>query len=220
MRFLKNITTTAAIAAALFTVSSPVKAEYFVWQDRVSEISFSYPDRWTAIHAQKPDEVIRIVAPGAGDYATCRLRVRDDGRFKIHPPQLAPNIQRVHLSKTFWQQYVNEFEGGVLVSVTDNAGLGQGFASSAEMVFISDVGPRVSKRGFAFATIHYDRLFIAECSAEASVYEKWHNAFSGILKSVDFAPLYSPYLNGHYRNFSADGNLLIRGRKRTQDFIY
>jgi hypothetical protein len=200
--------------------ASSARAEYFVWQDRLSEVSLSYPDRWAAIHTQKPDEVIQIAAPGDGDYASCRMRVRDDGRFKIHPPQLAGSVQRLNVSQDFWNAYVGEFDQGKLLSVTDNAGLGRGFASWAEMVYIADAGPRVQKRSFAYATIHYDKMFIFECSSELSVYDQWHKPFLGILKSVDFAPTYSQYLNGHYRNFPADSDLLIRGRKRTDDFIY
>lgn len=218
MRYLTFTVFIAALAGVL--PAHKAYAEYFVWQDRLSEVSLSYPDRWAAIHTQKPDEVIQIMAPGEGDYASCRMRVRDDDRFKIHPPQLAGSIQRLNVSRDFWQAYVGEFDRGHLISVTDNAGLGRGFASWAEMSYIAEVGPPVAKRSFAFATIHYDKMFIFECSSEFSVYEKWHEPFLGILKSVDFAPTYSQYLNGHYRNFPADADLLIRGRKRTEDFIY
>lgn len=206
---------------ALITfVSKPSQAEYFVWEDQVSEVSLSYPDLWQSIHLQKPDEVLNLVAPGEGHYAGCRVRVRDDGRFKIHPRYLAGSIQRLNVSRDFWEEYVHQYDNATLISVTDNAGLGPGFASFAEMAYISEVGPRVKKRGFAFATIHYDMLYVFECSSEISSFNQWREGFLSILKSVDIDLKFSPYLNGHYRNFPADGDIVIKGIKETDTYIY
>jgi len=210
----------ATAVAVVGFISAQAHAEYFAWQDRLSEVSVTYPDRWQSIHTQKPDEVLHIVAPGDENFASCRIRAHDDGRFKIHRKAMGDEIQRLNVSKDFWMDYVNQYDHGHVISVTDNAGLGPGFASYADMSYVTEVGPRVFKRGFAFATIHYDKMYIFECSSAASVYDQWRDPFLSILKSVDIAPFHSQYLNGYYRNFPADGNIVIKGVKETDTFIY
>ena len=75
-------------------------------------------------------------------------------------------------------------------------------------------GPLVRKRGLMFATLYHDKLYIADCSAEESVYQKWRPAFLSIVKSIDFGLVRHGYAHGHYRNFIKDPKTVVEGQKK------
>lgn len=201
----------------LILIAPVAQAEVFVWQDENTKLTVAYPDRWGMTSNQKPDDVLTILAPenqGQGDQAACRLRVNQDGRFKIYPRRLADAVQRVNVSKEFWTDYMNEFSDPVLVNVTDNAGLGDGFAGMAQARFTpAGPAPVIRKQGLMLATIYNDKAYVFECSARSSAYPQWHGAFLSILKSVSFRPEYHADVNGHYRNFMGDDPVIIKGER-------
>jgi hypothetical protein len=211
MRF--PIKSLAIGAAILMAAVSPARAETFLWRDAENKLSLTFPDQWRQVHNQQPDDVITVAAPGDNEFATCRMRVRDDGRFTIYPRKYAANIQHINYSREFWEKYVGEFSGAEINGVWDNAGLGDGFASFADVSFISPIEPKVQKRGLIFATVYNNKAYITECSSEAGAYEHWYKPFLSFVKSVDFRDEYSPRLNAWYRGFQYDPVIRIRGRK-------
>ncbi len=217
MRISKILLITAMYVTA--GVSS-AKAEIFKWQDETTKVSITFPDDWRRVSNQQPNDVITIVAPGENDYAECRLRVKEDRRFVIYPREFADEIQRTSVSKEFWEKYVGEYRSALIYAVGDNAGLGNGFASWADVSFVSPAGAKVQKRGLAYATVYNDTAYVLECSAEASVFQKWYHPFLSVLKSVDMRDEYATTVNGHYRDFQNDGKLRIHGEKDVDLFIY
>jgi hypothetical protein len=211
MRFPLKTLALAMILTA--SAAIPAKADIFFWRDADTKLSLSFPDQWRQIHNQQPDDVFTVAAPGDGEFATCRMRVREDARFVIYPRRYAANIQHINYSREFWDAYVGEFAGATINGVWDDAGLGDGFASFADVSFISPIDPKVQKRGLMFATVYNDKAYIAECSSETGAYGNWYKPFLSFVKSVDFRDEYQPGLNGWYRNFQDDPGIRIRGRK-------
>lgn len=211
---MKKILSVLALTAILLPAGlSTAKAEVFVIGNQPERFTVTYPDTWMMVNNQKPDDELTIVAPGEGEFATCRVRVRDDRRFVVYPPRLAANVQQVNYSKEFWFDYMNEYNDAYIDSVTDLAGLGRGFASYAVTEFDTSVGPSVHKRGIAFVSLYNDKAYIVDCSAEASVYDKWHDPFMSVIKSVDFGKTIHELRTGHYRDFLSGDSLQINGRR-------
>lgn len=211
---MKKILSLLSLTALILGAGlSTARAEVFVYGDTQERFTVTFPDTWMMVHNQQPDDRITIVAPGDGHFAQCRVRTRDDSRFLVYPPRLAGNVQRVAYSKDFWFDYVNEYDEPYVASVTDVAGLGRGFASYAEIEFDTVVGPRAHKRGIAFVSLYHDKVYIVDCSAEASVYEQWREPFLSVIKSVDFNKVIHELPTGNYRDFLADQPLQINGRR-------
>lgn len=208
--------------AAVFLVMTGVSAsaEPYVWRDPDTHMTMSFPDTWKRISNQQPDDVLTIAAPGDGEGAICRMRVRADRRFVIYPREYADEIQRTNYSRPFWEGYVGEYAGAEINGVWDNAGLGDGFASFADVSFISASGPKMQKRGLVFATVYNDKVYITECSAEAGAFEHWYEPFLSVVKSVDFQDGYHTNLHGWYRDFMKDPVIRIRGRKDVDLYTY
>jgi hypothetical protein len=217
MRFpLKTLTFALVLMAGI----APAKADVFVWRDAETKLSLSYPDTWRQIHNQQPNDIFTVAAPGDGEYATCRIRVTEDKRFIIYPRQFADEIQRLNFSRSFWENYVGEFNGATINGVWDNAGFGDGYASFADVSFISSAGPKVQKRGVMFAANYNDQLFVGECSSETSVFVNWSDHFLSFVKSVDFKNEYALFINGWYRGFMSDDVLRIHGRRPVDLYTY
>lgn len=219
--FFRSVLT--VFTGLVFVISSgavsSASAEVFYWRDVDTRVSVSFPDTWRVIHNQKPDDVFTVVAPSDGAMPMCRLRVREDRRFVIYPARFADNIQRVHFSRDFWEQYAGEYQAATLQDVHDDAGLGRGFGSYAHIAFISEAGPRMQRRGVAFAALYNDKAYILECSSEASAFEQWYRPFLSIAKSVDFRKEVHELPGGHYRHFPVDGKVRINGQ-HPKDVIY
>lgn len=207
------------ISFLVFFSASDARAEIFLWQDPDTHVSMTTPDTWRRGINQKPDDVLTILAPGQNDQAACRLRVREDRRFLIHPRHMDDEIQRLHYSRDFWEYYLGEYDDVVFYRVTDNAGLAEGFASYAEASYTTTAGPRLTKHAIIFAALYGDKAYILECSAAFDAFPYWHRTFNSVLKSVDFAPYYHSDLHGHYRNFMGDKPIRINGQ-RPQDVYY
>ncbi len=218
MRFsVKNV----VLAAALFIAPvSHASAEVFVWQDPATHLSLSYPDGWRQVSNQQPDDVWTVEAPGENDFASCRMRVRDDRRYVIYPRRFADEIQRVHFGRAFWDSYVGAFDNPVIHYMYDDAGLGDGYAGLIDVSYEANTAGTVQKRGIVFAAVYNDKDYIVECSAEAQAYERWHDAFLSVVKSVDFFDAYHYNTTGEYRPFLNDRQLRIHGRKGVDLYTY
>jgi hypothetical protein len=213
-----------ALTACAFLVSgfipAQASAEVFKWQDPQTKLSVTFPDDWRMVGNQQPDDIITIAAPGHDDYAACRLRVREDRRFVIYPRHFADSIQRINYSRNFWETYVGEFDGAVIHETRDNGGLGNAFASWADVSFISPGATKVQKRGIMYAGVYNDKAYIYECSAEVQAFEGWYHPFLSVLKSVDMRHEYATEVNGHYRAFQGDRKLKIFGAKPQDLYIH
>ncbi|MCC6597981.1 MAG: hypothetical protein IT559_04255 [Alphaproteobacteria bacterium] len=196
----------------------PASAEVFYWQDPGSKMSLSFPDRWAQVSNQYPGDVITIAAPGRNEFAGCHVNVQDDRRFAIYPAGYDAHIQRRDFSMPYWESYYGIHNNVVFRDVYDNAGLGRGFASMAAASYETASGPKMMKRSIAFASYYNNRVYTVECSAEDSVYPKWHNAFQSIIKSIDFHdPTNARSSTGYYRDFLRDRTLKVRGQNVFED---
>ncbi|MFP4097926.1 MAG: hypothetical protein ACLFP8_06690 [Alphaproteobacteria bacterium] len=189
-------------ALCVSTLSTFAHAEVFFYEDRDERFSLTFPDTWKRINNQEPDDHIVIAAPGSNDFATCRVRVRKDKRFVIYPGKFDSDIQKVAYSRKFWDTYLGDYNNVFIDTFKDYSGLGRGHASMAEASYETAEGTLVRKRAVMFASLYHDRAYIAECSAEETVFDKWHPAFLSVIKSIDFSEVRHPRLRGHYRRFN------------------
>lgn len=207
-------------AAAFLFFPVGAHAEIFKLRDADTKLALTFPDDWREVHNQQPDDILTLAAPGEDNHAGCRVRARQDRRFLVYPRKYADEIQRTNYSQKFWDDYAHEFNGAVIYSVGDNRGFGSAFASQADMSFKTDAGDALQKRGMMFAGVYNDKAYILECSAAEEKYSQFQSAFMGILKSVEFRPEYSPYTQGHYRNFTRDQPLYIHNDKPADLYVY
>ena len=207
--------------AAILALPVVAHADVFVWKNVDKDISLSFPDRWGIVNNHHEDEILRIAAPavtGVGEDAKCRVRARDDSRFKMHPVSHDDELQRTRYGFEFWEDYSTEFKHYHLNHVQNNAGLGRGHASFADITFESHEHPKMLRRGIAFASLYQNQVHIIECSAEANSYDKWYPMFVGIIKSVDFKSR-QPFKHGFYRNFFG-GETTIEGRRAMDAYTF
>lgn len=214
MVFFKRSFILAAVLCVMGVGSA--KAEVFFVEDQVNRFTLSFPDLWMTANNQKPDDKLTLVGPGEPDFATCRVRVREDRRFLIYPRKFASNVQKVAYSRDFWNRYLGEYDDVEVDNFREPAGLGKGFGSFTEATYTTAEGTIMRKRGLMFASLYHDRAYIVDCSAEASVYYKWRPAFMSIVKSVDFEKIVHELPSGNYRNFIADPELVINGAKKVE----
>jgi len=223
----KSICTGLALGALLTvgfaTTFSPLaQAESFFYEDRDERFTLTFPDTWKRLNNQKADDQITIAAPGVNDYATCRVRVRKDRRYVIYPGKFDSDIQKVAYSRDFWNNYLGEFDDVVVDTFKDHSGLGKGYASMAEASYETAEGALVRKRGLMFATLYHDRVYVADCSSEESVFAKWKPAFLSVVKSLDItAGVRHPKVRGHYRPFNNKGEeVKVLGREKLDTYSF
>ncbi len=192
--------------------NSPASADVVYLQDQGERFSISFPDRWRVVSNIAPDDKLVVAANGAPeDHASCRVRVRDDARFGIYPHRYDPSIQKIAYSREFWDGYIGAYDDTTLVSVTDGAQLGRGFASYANVEFTSVTGARVQKRGIMFASLYGNKAYIVDCSAHVDAYASWHDAFMSVIKTVDFEQAIHRNADYGYRSFLKDPILIVNG---------
>lgn len=192
---------------------SAAKAEIFVVEDQNDRFSLSFPDLWEMSGNQKADDKLTVVAPGQNDLASCRVRVREDRRFVIYPSEFSKEVQHVAFSRDFWNDYLSEYDDVTVDFFKDDAGVGRGFASMVEASYTTAESAIAHKRGLMFAALYNDRVYVVECSAEKSSYQKWRADFMGVVKSVDFTKTIHETTNGHYRNLNGDAPVIIQGKE-------
>ena len=195
-----------------FSVAT-ANADVFQVEDQDDRFSVTFPDTWDRVDNQKSDDKLTVLAQGEYEFAGCRVRVREDRRFVIYPKSYDDSIQRVEFSREFWNNYLGEYNAVVVDDFRDNAGLSVGHASMIEASYETAEGSIVRKRGLMFASLYHDQLYIVDCAAEKSVYDKWRPSFLSIVKSLEFAPVTHHHPTGNYRDFSADDPVEITGPK-------
>ena len=214
-----GMTIMGALAIGLFS-SPAIASEVYQWQAPHTQFSATFPEDWRQVSDQQPDDVLTIQGPKDSDYAMCRLRQREDRRFVIYPRENAGAVQRSSYNYDFWKTYMGEFNGASLNDGHDNAGLGQGFASYADISFVPSVGPQIQKRGIMLASVYNDKAYIFECSADVKAFDKWDHTFLDILKSVNFRKEYYQNYSGNYRPFEADRKLEVDGVRQIDSYVY
>lgn len=202
-----------------FSSVTSAQAEVFYWEDAVTHMSLTYPDRWHVRHNQRQDDIYTVAAPGVNNHAQCRLRVRSDHRFAVYPEYLADEVARINYNREFWDDYLGEYENVNVHTVYEDAGLGRGFGSYAEASYTTAQGPKMDKRALMLVALYNNKAYIVECSAQAQNYPKWHSSFLSLIKSVDFRKEIHQAKNGFYRNFY-DGELRIRGQRDIDVSVY
>jgi len=208
---------TAVSALALVMSVSSVSADVNVWRDPATKMTVSYADTWQRVSNENVDDVLTIRAPGNNEHAECKMNIADEGRFKIYPVHYSGEIQRLHVSENYWDDYLGRYNNVVVHAGTDNNGLGHGFASMVSASYVTAKGAKMNKRAIGFASHYRNNIYTIECSAEASAYHKWHDAFLSVIKSVDFYQGTNFALNGYYRDFINDKTLKVRGPHFTDD---
>ena len=209
MNFILKFSLSVAVLTTFFV--TPSHAEIFFIEDIKGRFSVSFPDLWRVTTNQKPDDRLTVVAPGDNDLALCRVRVREEGRFKIYPQtQFADEIQKMAVSRDFWDQYLGQYDNHIIESMKDEAGLGRGYASMAEAKYRTTEAVVADKHSLLFASLYGDKIYIVECSAQEKHFEKWRHAFMGVVKSVDFEKAFGGEQQGHYRDFTDDDTVRIQ----------
>jgi hypothetical protein len=207
----KNILKIAGFSLMLALSVSTAQAEQFYWQDRASGASLSFPDSWKQVNNNNPGDVLTIRAPGLYHDAECRLNVQPEGRFKIYPVDYSGEIQRLHISAPYWEEFYATHNDVVFGEVRDNAGLGRGFASLVTARYETAKGARMIKTSMGFASYYNNHIYTLECAAEQSAYADWERTFLSIVQSVDFKKTTDHNYTGYYRDFLSDKTLKIRG---------
>lgn len=202
MRLFQTITFCAIIVLGYMHAA---KADYFVWRDTKTGLSMTYPDTWKIVNSQQPDDVVTVMAPSGRGHAACRVRVRDDLRYSIFPQQYDDEIQKIDFSTGFWNKYLGEYDNPEIFRTADSAGLGKGYAGSAEVSYWDAVpGPMMQKSALMFASLFNDHIYIFECSAQSDFYPEWKKDFLNVAGSVDFLQGEHQLINGYYRDFMQD----------------
>ncbi len=229
MNFSMNVSFSKAFKASVFAVAmaagvvSSAQAEVSVFRDPVTKMTVSYPDRWYDISSQNPNDILTVRAPspaGMHEFAECKVNAHPDGRFKIYPVQYSAPIQRLYIAEDYWKKYTARYDDVVLHKGTSNNGLGDGFASMAQVSYTTPGGSKIRKRSIGFASLYNNVLYTVECSALESAYHKWHKPFLSFIKSVDFHNRTNFALAGHYRDFINDKTLKVRGPSFREDSYF
>lgn len=217
MRFL--LTTIISIFLCLSAIGA-AKADYNVWRDAKTGMSLSYPDSWRQVNDADRGGVITLMGPAGRGHAMCRVRADEDKRYTIYPQRFDKAIQKFDFSAVFLDQYIKEYSEEDIVVIFDEAGIGDSFAGYILADYESAVpGPYMSRRGFVYAALHYDTLYIFECSSHRDAFPDWKGPFMSIAKSLDFPNRQTSVMTGHYRDFRGEGNLPHKDYKGTKAVV-
>lgn len=183
-------------------------AHIFVIGDQDDGFTVAFPEEWTPVTNQKPDDKLTIAAPGGDDVASCRVRVREDRRFMTYPPSAAATIQNAAYGKDFWSTYLNEYDRPALSSVTTGARMGQVPATQASAFYVT---PRegIEKQAVMNAALYNGRAYIVECAAEADSFSRFSGAFTDIMNSLNPTKVGNGLRQSYYSDFTNDPMLII-----------
>lgn len=196
------------IFIVVLAMPSLAKADYFLWQDDKTGLTMSFPDTWKMQNNANVNTILTIGGPSDNGQPVCRVDVRPDKRFMIFPVRYNDAVQKVAVSKPFWEKYLGQYDGFDLGGVYDNAGLGRGNASYAVAAYKSHLGNVMQqRRAVMFASLYGDKLYVVECSSLAHEYERWEMDFRGIIRSIDFKKYYHELPTGEYANFLKDAEM-------------
>lgn len=196
------------IFVVVLAMPTLAKADYFVWQDDKTGLTLTFPDTWKLQNNANPDTIATIAGPSDNAQPVCRVDARDDKRYMIFPVRYNDAVQKVAVSKPFWDKYLSQYDGYTLGGVYDDAGLGKGNASYAVASYKSTLGTVMQdRRAVMFASLYGNKLYVVECSALAHGYDRWEMDFRGIIRSIDFKKFYHELPTGEYANFLKDAEL-------------
>lgn len=162
-------------------VGIPGEGDLFFVQDPVSKLSVAYPDTWRRVYNQKPDDVITLAAPGVQNFASCRLRIRDDQRYQMYPARFNAANNRDLFDETFWKEYLAEYPLYRIDSLNNEAGLSRGYASQVQATYISFDDPRQQKQAVIYASLYNGHIYVVDCSAKIEYYQRWFPILWGSL---------------------------------------
>ncbi len=190
---------------AVLAFPTVAKADYFVWQDEKTGLSITFPDTWKTANNVNPDTILTVLGPSDTDKPECHVNVREDKRYTIFPAKYGDSIQKVAVSRKFWEAYMGNYDTYNLGQVYDGVGLGRWFASYATASYTKRFGTAIqSRQGIMFASLYGGKLYVVDCSSIAETYDRWQADFRGIIKSVDFKKAYHELSTGEYANFLKD----------------
>lgn len=191
------------LALCLTFFGTNANADIFIWKDADTNIKASFPDTWKIINNEQPDTILTVLAPDSEAMPICRLRVREDKRFRMYPVQFESDIQKVAYSHGFWEDYlIGQYDNLKMAQSLDESGLGRSFASFA--LFNYDGAATEDdnfRQGLGFASHYYDFALIAECTANQIGYPDWVPEFMQFFGSIDYPKVYGITVNGEYRDF-------------------
>ena len=114
------------IFIAVLALPTIAKADYFLWQDDKTGLSMTFPDTWKMQNNAAADTIMTVGGPSDTAQPVCRIDARSDKRYVIFPVEYNDAVQKVAVSKPFWDKYLSQYDGYSLGGVYDNAGLGKG----------------------------------------------------------------------------------------------
>lgn len=192
------------VLAALMatTAAVPAHADYFAWADQKSGVSLSFPDTWKMVNNQQPNDIITVALPSGDDRAMCRVRVDKDERYAVFPNQYDSDVQKISYSQPFWDQYTASFDHVKVHEFREVTGLGKGFGSMELASYSTAPGEVPEYRtGVMFVSFYHNQAYVADCSATAQSYQKYHPQFMDFVKSIDFKKSVHELTVGNYRDF-------------------
>jgi hypothetical protein len=193
------------IFIVILALPSIAKADYFVWQDEKTGLSLTFPDTWKMQSNAGDNTILTVAGPSTGEQPSCTIDAVADKRYTIFPARYGDEVQKVAVSRPFWDKYLGRYNEHRLGTVVDGAGLGRWFASYAMASYSRNFGSVLQARqAIMFASLYRDTLYVIECSALAHGYQNWEPDFKGIIKSVDFKKAYHELPTGEYENFLKD----------------
>lgn len=200
------VMTRLILLLALFTVSMTAsieaKADYYLWKEPTSGLTMTFPDTWKRQSTRGADEVLRISGPSDGENPVCTVKIHDDKRFTIFPPDYGDAVQRVAVSIPFWKSYMGHYDEYIVDRVFDGGGLGRWLASYALASYSQRDGTVTQqRRAIMFASLYGGKLYVTECSTLNHAYDRWSPNFRSIIKSIDFKKMYHEHATGDYANF-------------------
>lgn len=187
---------------ALLILPLTAHAHYNVWQDPVTGLTLSFPDTWRRSHNQMPDDILVVKPEARSGHPVCRVRVRDDARFGIYPPQLDDSVQRVGYSKDYAEQYLAEYVRPKINVFQDGASIGRGHALYMEADYTHTYpGPNMRRKAMVMISQYAEKVYIIDCSAKVEDFDNWKSLFLTFAKTVDFQKADHELWVGNYRNF-------------------
>lgn len=197
-------------ALLLLGLCAPAQAEVFFWRDPVFKIGFVFPDDWRVQTNGDPDVRIEILAPQGQDFATCRIRAKDDGRFSMYPDIYNQRVNSVVFDVAGLYQHWVDYDNVRMIHRSDYAALGKASAVYAEATYTRDIPVRgLPMRSFVLATLYGHLNVMFECEAAAVNWGYWVPQFMNMARTVDFPLNQHNTLNGWYRRYQDDGYIVM-----------
>ena len=201
------------LCAFLLFLSFPAQADYFVWEDNGTRLSFAFPDTWRQVSTYAPDEIVRLAAPG-DDLAQCVIRARSDKRFDVYPQRFSAAIQRAAYSGDFWTGYLASYNNVIIHSMDESTGLGRAFGSTVKASYLTAHPAKdLLKTSLASAGFYEGTGYIFECAALGESYASYQPFFQSILKSVTLDKAVHELIQGDNPDMSRGPSIVTRDRQ-------